>query len=155
MQSHLKAAQRKVAGTLSKLVLSALAMQYDPTLSASDKPNRMESDVAELERAVVAFVTEVHYFQEQNALPQGQKSGLKRLYGTFSTANIGLGLPGAGAAGSWQGFGYVPRNETARTSLQPFVPDHISELKIATRALGEKLSVVTRLLKRDDADTGN
>ncbi|KZT11988.1 ras GEF [Laetiporus sulphureus 93-53] len=153
MQSHLKAAQRKVAGTLSKLVLSALAMQYDPTLSASDKPNRMESDVAELERAVVAFVTEVHYFQEQNALPQGQKYGLKRLYGTFSTANIGLGLPGAGAAGSWQGFGYVPRNETAQSTLQPFVPDHISELKIATRALGEKLSVVTRLLKRDDADT--
>ncbi|PCH40158.1 ras GEF [Wolfiporia cocos MD-104 SS10] len=150
LQTHLKAAQRKVAGTLSKLVLSALAMQYDPGLSAADKPNRIESDVAELEKAVVAFVTEVHYFQEQNALPPGaSKTNTKRLHGVFSTTNVGLGLPGAGAAGSWRGFGYVPLGEPAQ-SLQGFANDQVSELKLAARALGDRLTAVTALLKRAD-----
>ncbi|CCM01891.1 uncharacterized protein FIBRA_03962 [Fibroporia radiculosa] len=155
LQSHLKGTQRKVAGTLSKLVLSALAMQYDPGLSTGDKPNRMESDIVELERAIVAIVTEVHYFQEKSVQPQNQPvAGLKRLYGMFSTANIGLGLPGAGHAGSWQGFGYVSYNNQAQSPLRSLAADQISELKVIARALVEKLGAVTASLKRSDFEPG-
>ncbi|KAF9816905.1 hypothetical protein IEO21_03779 [Rhodonia placenta] len=155
MQSHLKAAQRKVSGTLSKLVLSALAMQYDPALTSSDRPNRIESDVAELERAVVTFVTEVHAFQEQNAPAQGgQPSPItKRLYGVLSPSNVGLGLPGAGAGGSWRGFGYVPLEETEQSNLQAFTGNQVQEVKIAARGLGDRLGALTALLKRADFDT--
>ncbi|KAI0916974.1 hypothetical protein AcW2_007229 [Taiwanofungus camphoratus] len=153
LQGHLKAAQRKVAGTLSKLVLSALAMQYDPGLSASDEPNRMESDIAELERAVVAFVTEVHYFQNQNGVQRGQlQTGTKRLRGAFSTNNVGMGLPGAGAAGSWKGFGYVPLDESAQLPMQTLAMGLVAELKTALRSLGEKFNAIAALLKRADLD---
>ncbi|KAI0754910.1 ras GEF [Daedaleopsis nitida] len=141
LQSHLKAAHRKVAGTLSKLVLSALAMQYDPGLSSSDKPNRMESDVAELERAVVAFVGEVQFFQEQHALTNtlSRSSGGKRLYGAFSTANIGTGLPGAGVAGDWRGFGYVAPDDGTDVPQRILNDDVVIEFRGSLKAMESRL----------------
>ncbi|EMD39992.1 hypothetical protein CERSUDRAFT_112236 [Gelatoporia subvermispora B] len=150
LQVHLKAPQRKVAGTLSKLVLSSLAMQYDPSLSASDKPNRLETDVSELERAVIAFVVEVQQFQEQNI----GKIGPKRLHGVFSTANVGLGLPGAGAAGSWKGFGYVPLDDDMQPPMQILGTDLLSELKATVRSLGEKFHAVAASVSRPNFDKG-
>ncbi|OCH91881.1 ras GEF [Obba rivulosa] len=148
LQVHLKAPQRKVAGTLSKLVLSSLAMQYDPGLSASDKPNRLETDVNELERAVIAFVVEVQQFQEQNI----GKIGAKRLHGVFSTANVGLGLPGSGAASGWKGFGYVPLEEGTQPPMQILGSDLLSELKATVRSLGEKFNAVAVSLSRPGFD---
>ncbi|KAI1790116.1 ras GEF, partial [Ganoderma leucocontextum] len=141
LQSHLKAAHRKVAGTLSKLVLSALAMQYDPGLSSSDRPNRMESDVAELERAVVTFVQEVQFYQEQHALsnPLSRTGGGKRLFGVFSTANIGLGLPGAGVAGEWRGFGYVAPEDGMDLPQRILNDDVVIEYKGCLKALEARL----------------
>ncbi|KAG7443000.1 ras GEF [Guyanagaster necrorhizus] len=101
--SPLKPAQRKVTATLSRLVLSARAMQYDSGSSLSDTLNRIEVDADELERAVISFVLEV---QRNRSSSVSEKSD-KRLHGVFSTANIGLGLVGAGAAGTWKGFGWV------------------------------------------------
>ncbi|PBK74783.1 ras GEF [Armillaria solidipes] len=100
----LKPAQRKVTATLSRLVLSARAMQYDSGTSLSDTLNRIEVDADELERAVISFVLEV---QRNRSSAASETKPDKRLHGVFSTANIGLGLVGAGAAGTWKGFGWV------------------------------------------------
>ncbi|KAL1950628.1 hypothetical protein VTO73DRAFT_5752 [Trametes versicolor] len=152
LQAHLKAAHRKVAGTLSKLVLSALAMQYDPSLSNSDKPNRMEADVAELERAVVAFVGEVQFFQEQHNLSNSlSSSGTKRLHGVFSTANIGLGLPGAGVAADWRGLGYVAAEDGADVPGRVLNDDVVIEYKGSLKALEAKLGALVISLKYLDS----
>ncbi|KAI1789570.1 ras GEF [Ganoderma leucocontextum] len=141
LQAHLKAAHRKVAGTLSKLVLSTLALQYDPGLSSPDKPNRMESDVLELERAITAFVQEVVFYQEQHALSStlSPSAGGKRLHGSFSTANIGLGLPGAGVAGDWRGFGYVAPDDGTEVPERMLTDDVVIEYKGCLKALEARL----------------
>lgn len=156
LQSHLKAAHRKVAGTLSKLVLSALAMQYDPGLSASDKPNRMESDVAELERAVVAFVGEVQFYQEQHALSNtlSRSGGGKRLYGVFSTANVGLGLPGGGVGGDWRGFGYVAPDDGTEPPQRILSDDVVIEFKGSLKALEARLGSLVISLRYLDSHPG-
>ncbi|CDO76099.1 hypothetical protein BN946_scf184649.g25 [Trametes cinnabarina] len=152
LQAHLKAAHRKVAGTLSKLVLSALAMQYDPSLSVSDKPNRMEADVTELERAVVAFVAEVQFFQEQHKLSNSLSgSGTKRLHGVFSTANIGIGLPGAGVGGQWRGFGYVAAEDGADVPQRVLSDEVVIEYKGALKALEARLGALVISLKYLDS----
>ncbi|KAH9933132.1 ras GEF [Epithele typhae] len=155
LQSHLKAAHRKVAGTLSKLVLSALAMQYDPGLSSSDKPNRMESDVAELERAVVAFVGEVQFFQEQHSLSNSlSKTGGKRLYGAFSSINVGLGLPGAGIAADWQGYGYVAPEDGSSGPRRVLSDEVVIEFKGSLKALEARLGSLVISLRYLDNHSG-
>lgn len=129
LQAHLKPAQRKVAGTLSKLVLSTLAVQYEANHSQSaDKPMRMEGDAGELDRAVVAFVTEVQRFLEQNA----QSSGLnviKRLHGVFEPEHVGLGLVGGGAAAGWKGFGWLALEGEDEAPNRQLSVEVITELK--------------------------
>lgn len=147
LQQHLKAAHRKVAGTLSKLVLSALALQYDPTQAVGDKPNRMEGDAKELERSVVSFVVEVQKYQEQYS----SGNSAKRLQGVFGTDNIGLALPGAGVAASWKGFGYVaipPGCDPPARSLQGEV---ITESRTFLNALNVRL---TELVEISHNNTG-
>jgi son of sevenless len=140
LQTHLKAAHRKVAGTLSKLVLSALAMQYDPALSMGDKPNRMESDAAELERSVVAFVAELHRYQKEHPLKGSPET--KRLHGVFSSNNIGSSLPGAGSAGDWKGFGYVSSVQDRRSPRRVLDNEVVSELKSVAGTMDRLLSAL-------------
>ncbi|KAK1230653.1 cell division cycle- protein [Marasmius sp. AFHP31] len=125
--SPLKPAQRKVTATLSRLVLSARAIQYDSGSSASDTLNRIEMDAEDLERAVLSFVLEVQRMQHSG--PDGPVlPPTKRLKAVFGTANIGLGLPGAGAAGTWKGFGWLsPDDEknSPQTALQIEVVDEV------------------------------
>ena len=153
LQSHLKAAHRKVAGTLSKLILSALAMQYDPNLTASDKPNRMESDAAELERSVIAFVAELQRFQREN--PSLMPSESRRLQGVFSPNNIGPGLPGAGLGGDWKGFGYSPIAQGRKAPHRVLRPDVVKELQGSTEAMEQQLGDLTALWRSADAGTHN
>ncbi|KZT73841.1 ras GEF [Daedalea quercina L-15889] len=148
-QTHLKVAQRKVAGALSKFVLSALAMQYDPGLQDGDRqPGRLESDIAELERAVAAFVMDVRDLTGQEAPEKPLPT--KRLYGAFSTANVGLGLPGAGVGGTWRGFGYVPLDVTAQPPMQILSTDRVSDMKAAMKSFLQALSTAVAFLKRAD-----
>lgn len=156
LQAHLKAAHRKVAGTLSKLVLSTLALQYEPGLSSTDKPNRMESDVLELERAISAFVQEVVFYQEQHALSStlSRTPGGKRLLGTFSTANIGLGLPGAGVAGDWRGFGFAPPDDGTEVPERMLTDDVVIEYKSSLKALEARLGSLVISLRYLDSHPG-
>ena len=129
LQAHLKPAQRKVAGTLSKLVLSTLAVQYEANHSqAVDKPMRMEGDAGELDRAVVAFVTEVQRFLEQNA-QSSDTNVIKRLHGVFEPEHVGLGLVGGGAAAGWKGFGWLALEGEDEAPNRQLSVEVITELK--------------------------
>lgn len=150
LQNHLKASHRKVAGTLSKLVLSALAMQYDPQLTIVDKPNRMETDAVDLERSVAAFVVEVQRFQEQH-LPDRSPADSKRLFGVFATRNVGQGLPGAGIGGSWKGLGYVPHDDSVRPPSRPFLVETIDDLKTSISVVEQKLISLLALAASSNA----
>ncbi|KZT28888.1 ras GEF [Neolentinus lepideus HHB14362 ss-1] len=130
LQNHLKPAQRKVTATLSKLVLSARAMQYDSGPSTNETPNRIEADAAELERAIVSFVLEVQKYHNQMA-PEERRRKLppKRLHGVYSTSNIGLGLPGAGIGGSWKGFGFIQSAGGEKTPSKVLSSDVVSNAR--------------------------
>ncbi|KAH0832197.1 hypothetical protein J3R83DRAFT_13116 [Lanmaoa asiatica] len=125
-QTLLKPAQRKVTATLSKLVLSARAMEYDSGPAAQETVSRIESDAEELDRAIVAFVVEVqryHNEQEQATV------GAKRVQGCFSVIHVGLGLVGAGCGGTWKGFGWVPMDDTEEFPQIVLSSDAFSEFK--------------------------
>ena len=118
----LKPAQRKVTATLSRLVLSARAMQYDSGSQLADTLNRIETDSEELEKAILSFVLETQHHQVDQSVP-------RRLQGVFTTANIGMGLVGAGAAGSWRGHGYVLLDDETRIPQKTLGSEAVTEIK--------------------------
>ena len=111
VRQEIKPFQRKVTATLSKLVLSARAVNSNPDwprLAAGGSPSaaasRVENDASELERAVTTFVYQIS--------KSAASSRAKRLYGALmpgeGSAGIGPGLIGAGIGGGWKGAGFVP-----------------------------------------------
>ncbi len=133
LQAQLKPAQRRVTATLSKLVLAALAAQYDTKSFTSEVSERMETDAAELDRALVTFVTEVQKINDQ--VPHEPS---KRLFAALLPTNVGLGLMGAGAAGGWKGFGWVG-TDAQRQPRRDLSTDVLAELKATIAQLEEKL----------------
>ena len=133
LQAQLKPAQRRVTATLSKLVLAALATQYDTISLTSEVSERMETDAAELDRALVTFVTEVQKIYNQMPQPPS-----RRLFAALLPTNVGLGLMGAGAAGGWKGFGWAPV-DSLRQPKRDLSADVLGELKIEIAELEEKL----------------
>jgi son of sevenless len=151
-QAMLKPALRKVTATLSKLVLSARAIQFETGTSTSDAPLRIEADAEELERAVVAFVLEVQRTQNRVLVEQIGPISLKRLRGVFLTSNIGLGLVGAGAAGSWKGFGWVALDESDERPGRILGTEVLSELETHVKKAEERFSAFAQAL---DSNSGN
>ncbi|THH15352.1 hypothetical protein EW146_g5099 [Bondarzewia mesenterica] len=150
-QAQLKPAQRKVTATLSKLVLAALAAQYDSSTS-TDTPTRMEADAAELDRALVTFVMEVQRSNSQAAMqPARVRPTHKRLRAAFSPIHVGLGLIGAGAAGSWKGFGWVAPAETDESPQRVLANDVLIELKASVSQVDGKLIALGSTLANPDA----
>jgi son of sevenless-like protein len=148
IQTQLKPAQRKVTATLSKLVLSTRAFRSDWDTSPLDAANRVEADALELDRALQAFVMDVHRYQRHSRI------GSKRVLGAFSTDNIGLGLYGGGAAASWKGFGWVALNEEAQVPTTLLNVDAISTLKHTFGRLSGQLSSFGALLRTPNQVTG-
>jgi son of sevenless-like protein len=143
-QAMLKPALRKVTATLSKLVLSARAIQFESGTSTSDAPLRIEADAEELERAIVAFVLEVQRTQNRALVEQIGPTSLKRLRGVFLTSNIGLGLVGAGAAGSWKGFGWVALDESDERPGRILGTEVLSELETHMTKAEERFNAFTQ-----------
>lgn len=133
LQAQLKPAQRRVTATLSKLVLAALAAQYDTKSLTSEVSERMETDAAELDRALVTFVTEVQRINNQ--IPHKPP---KRLFAALLPTNVGLGLMGAGSAGVWKGFGWVAL-DTQHQPQRDLSAEVLAELKITIAEFEEKL----------------
>ncbi|KAF9464143.1 ras guanine nucleotide exchange factor domain-containing protein [Collybia nuda] len=141
--SPLKPAQRKVTATLSRLVLSARAMQYDSGSVMADTLNRIEVDAEELERAVLSFVLEV---QRNQHTARPDANPLKRLHGVFSAADIGLGLVGAGAAGCWKGFGWVSLDDR-HSPRRVLGPEAITEMNSYLESLERQFTDLVRALQ--------
>ncbi|KAJ7644278.1 ras guanine nucleotide exchange factor domain-containing protein [Roridomyces roridus] len=139
--SPLKPAQRKVTATLSRLVLSARALQYDAGSTVTDTLDRIELDAEELERAVLSFVLEVQRLQHPST---SSPKLLKRLHAVFSTANIGLGLVGAGAAGSWKGFGWVSLDEE-NAPIEALSADVVNDLGAYAQELDRHISLLEQV----------
>lgn len=152
-QALLKPAQRKVTATLSKLVLSARAMQYESSPSTADTPNRIEGDAEELARAVIAFVHEVQQSHNQ-AIVEQLEGSIKRLRGVFMTANIGLGLVGAGVAGSWKGFGWLSLEEDEEAPGRVLGTEVVTELPVYLSQVEEKFNALAATLRSPDDDSG-
>ncbi|KAF5345546.1 hypothetical protein D9758_012020 [Tetrapyrgos nigripes] len=144
--SPLKPAQRKVTATLSRLVLSARAIQYDSGSSVSDTLSRIEVDAEELERAVDAFVSEVQRTQPQ-------KAPSKRIKAVFDTVNIGLGLPGAGAAGLWKGFGWLSLADANQAPQKVLSTDVINEVGMSITRVDNSLTPLSLALKSSGDDS--
>lgn len=141
----LKPAQRKVTATLSRLVLSARAMQYDSGSQLADTLNRIEADSEELEKAVLSFVLEAQRHQVDQSVP-------RRLQGVFTTANIGMGLVGAGAAGSWKGHGYVLLDDEAGMPQRTLGTEAVTEIKSSIDQLQTDFLALDQVL-RSTADS--
>ncbi|TFY81918.1 hypothetical protein EWM64_g2092 [Hericium alpestre] len=142
LQNHLKPAQRKVTATLSKLVLATLAANYDANVS-SDASSRMEQDATELDRALLTFVLEVQRSNSQAAMqPIQNRLPSKRLRAALLPTGVGLGLIGSGAAGGWNGFGWVTRGDLERTPQRSLTGDILADMKSHSNALDDKLRVL-------------
>ena len=147
-QTLLKPAQRKVTATLSKLVLSARAMEYDSGPAAQETASRIESDAQELDRAIVAFVVEVQRYHSEQ---QQATVGAKRVQGSLSVIHVGLGLVGAGYGGTWKGFGWVPMDDTEEFPQTVLSSDAFSEFKTLMVSVQAKFgSLHTALRNRAD-----
>lgn len=149
-QTLLKPAQRKVTATLSKLVLSARAMEYDSGPAAQETASRIESDAEELDRAIMAFVVEVQrYHSEQQATV-----GAKRVQGCFSITHVGLGLVGAGFGGTWKGFGWVPVDDAEDFPQTVLSSDAFSEFKALMVTVQAKFGGLHNALRSRVRDSG-
>ena len=145
--SSLKPSQRKVTASLSRLVLSARAIQYDSGSVLTDTLARIETDSEELARAVEAFVLESQR-HERNQQP---KEFPKRLHGVFETSNVGLGLLGGGIAGSWKGFGYLATANDLDMPSKVLGTEVISEIDLSLSILHEICDGLTQELRTSAA----
>lgn len=143
--SPLKPAQRKVTATLSRLVLSARAMQYDSGSDLSDTLGRIDADAEELEKAVMAFVLEVQRTQNTGHLNAHEKP-LKRLYGVLMPINVGPGLVGAGSAGTWTGFGWVSLDAAQVAPKKVLGSEIIAEVDLSLVRVNDGLALLGHAL---------
>lgn len=141
LQAQLRVSQRKVTATLSKLVLSARAACYKREPYSSEMMIRVEQDAADLQRAIDKFVAEVKKQYARTVIKQmHQRVGRKRLRGVFGLNGLGLGLPGAGAAASWKGFGFANLDEGVEQPKRSLNEEAISEARALLRGLCEELA---------------
>lgn len=143
-QALLKPVQRKVTATLSKLVLSARAMEYDSGPAAQETTSRIQSDAEELDRAIVTFVAEVQRCHSEHRFGG---TGGKRIHGCFSAIYLGLGLVGGGCAGTWKGFGWVPVDDTEEVPQRILASNIFSEFKTHMASVQAKFGTFHSALK--------
>lgn len=152
LQAQLKSSQRKVTATLSKLVLSARAARYKREAFSPEMMMRVEQDAADLQRAVDNFVAEVKKQYSRTAIKQlHQRIGRKRLRGVFDLQYIGVGLPGAGVAASWKGFGCINVDEGLGLPKMSLNDTTINEARNLLRDLDDRLADL--LVSLQDAET--
>ena len=101
--AELKTFHRKVTASMVKLV-TAIRASMGSDIVSPDMSARFENDATELGRAITTFVEEV--LQRR---PADDSARLVRavLHSESGSRGVGSDLFGAGAAGSWKGFGFV------------------------------------------------
>lgn len=154
LQTYLKTSQRKVTATLSKLVLSARAARFKRESLSVNMMVRVEQDVADLQLTVDNFVVEALKAYEQPLVKQYyERFGRKRLRGFFGLSNVGPGIPGGGAAGSWKGFGYVALQDNVHSPSRTLDERTLADVHSHHVAADERLAKLSGYLAsgRDDS----
>jgi son of sevenless-like protein len=119
-------------------------MQYDSGSQLAETLNRIETDSDELETAILSFVLEAQRHQVDQSVP-------RRLQGVFTTANIGMGLVGAGAAGSWKGHGYVLLDDEAEIPQKTLGTEAVTEIKLSIDQLQTDFLALGQALRSTDS----
>jgi son of sevenless-like protein len=155
LQAQLKNSQRKVTATLSKLVLSARAVRYRRELMSGDLLIRVEQDARDLQRAVDSFVAEVQKQYSRTEIQQlHERVGRKRLRAVFGLSHLGLGIPGAGVAGSWKGFGFINYDEGVGLPRRSLCEETLLEVQSLADTLADKLQNYCSAYSQDNATAG-
>ncbi|EJD54368.1 ras GEF [Auricularia subglabra TFB-10046 SS5] len=130
LPQELKATQRKVAATLSKLVLSARAAGHHPTLlgdGGEEVRQRLGKDASDLESAIRGFMGEwesacVPPFQ---STPVASPADTRRLRASLDHSSGLVAGVGAGSAGGWTGWGYA----SSRAARRPLSAELVGEVR--------------------------
>ncbi|KAG6868619.1 hypothetical protein C0993_000209 [Termitomyces sp. T159_Od127] len=152
-RSPLKPVQRKVTAALSRLILSARAIQYDSGSSMADILRRLESDAEGLRKDVFAFIRRVQELKHSSK-PMPRHKYPKRLRGAFDTQNVGPGLVGAGAAGRWKGFGWISLDEEQAASRRMLGLEVISQLRHALNNHNTEFQSFLHILQTPHQNSG-
>lgn len=131
---QLRRPRQRVAATLSKLVLSTREVSASLDTSAPEALARVQNETTDLQVAINAFGSEV---QKVTSGPGRRSSGI--LVGGDVLAGLGLGSMGAGAAGGWKGFGFVPSD---RYPPKPLDQELLAELRKWAGRVEEHLSLL-------------
>ena len=100
--AELKNYHRRVTATMAKFFSAIRSLDSDTV--NDDTQNRLENEASEVERAITTFVNEVLRRRAPNPSARHVRALLRSADGR---KGIGLELLGAGAAGTWKGFGFV------------------------------------------------
>lgn len=132
----LRSSQRRVTATLSKLVLSARALEYEPDFGSSDTPARLKGDAQELDQVLRRFVGEAsRILTDSDGIPS------KRLYAVFSPSGVAPGLFGGGSGGDWLGFGWAATRRDFDVRI--LGPDVLTEVSLFLPVVETALSSLT------------
>ncbi|KIJ14919.1 hypothetical protein PAXINDRAFT_115260 [Paxillus involutus ATCC 200175] len=143
-QTPLVPAQRRAIATLSKFVLSARAVLNDGPWTESDSVAHLSSDAEELERSVIEFVSIAQGVRGQEV--HGDK-GQKRLRGYMAPLHTGPRKTGAGAAGTWKGFGWVNIDDNEEAPRRNLDKATFNEFATHMLQAQEKLGTFTEALR--------
>lgn len=142
-QTHLVSAQRRAIATLSKFMLSARAALNVGPQNGGDFISHLGVDAKELERAVVDFVSMAQGIFHQLHGDRGQK----HLRGYLDMPRASLGKEGAGAAGSWKGFGWVSIDDSEEAPRRSLDSVTFSEFEVHASSVQEKLKNFSNVLQ--------
>jgi son of sevenless-like protein len=126
---------RKVTVAITKLVHSARDIQYDSESSLSNSMAIVQEESEELLREMDAYVLEMRNQRERLA-EQLRREGAETLDDFFPPRPC---LAGAGAAGSWKGFGWVPPEESEEGPGLFLTGETITELDIHLTKVEDRL----------------
>ncbi len=80
--------------------------------------------------------------------------GRKRLRGTFAVSYVGLGLPGAGAAATWKGLGFVNVNDGLGLPKRNLDGEALAETRTFLGNLEDKFNQLSDLLNDPGSTAG-
>ncbi|KAH7105015.1 ras GEF [Auriculariales sp. MPI-PUGE-AT-0066] len=142
---ELKATQRKVAATLSKLVLSARAAGHHPNSlgdGAEDVRGRLGKDASDLESAIRGFMGEWESACFPLAQPPPGEKTLaerRRLRAGFDYEQGLLQPVGAGNAGMWSAWGYTQSSARGGVPSRPFDHEAVNDASTALQVVVDEV----------------
>jgi son of sevenless len=136
---------RKVTAAVTKLVHSARDIQYESESSLSNSMAIVQEESEELLHAMDAYVLEMRN-QRERLVEQFCCEGRETLEDLFPPSQNRSCLAGAGAAGSWKGFGWAPLEEGEEGPGLFLTSETITELDIRLTKVDDRLNEFVHLI---------